>query len=348
MTKETEKISLKQTEYWYALDAVKGILIIAVFLGHIIPGVLRETFPRYLIYSFHMPIFIGISGFLLNLDKMDMRVDRLISKYWKRMLGPWIIAVCVFYIVNNLGGDLTVRSFLSAFAYPFYHLWFILGYISYLIILCVLWVMFRKLSNAYGCILIVATIISLASKWELLIGNTLINGILDMVHYNFRLYNFIFFVIGVYFRHVIQRSNQNYILKKIWIYRIATIILVLITVLLFFYGNDNVEKLMYFVLNVPLLITVLDFTISNSSIRCRWLEFLGQYSLPIYLYHVLCKFFAGYFGVEGSPMYYIVTIILFILECIAVYLLRNIPVINRYILGSQSQSLKNDRRTLKN
>lgn len=49
------------------LDAYKGILIILVILGHIMPYNLSENLPRNLIYAYHMGLFIGISGFLVDI-----------------------------------------------------------------------------------------------------------------------------------------------------------------------------------------------------------------------------------------------------------------------------------------
>ena len=59
-----EKISA----YNNSIDFFKGTLIISVFLGHLIIGNINDTFVRYFIYSFHMPLFIGISGYLFNYD----------------------------------------------------------------------------------------------------------------------------------------------------------------------------------------------------------------------------------------------------------------------------------------
>lgn len=90
--------------YWYGIDLVKGILTVLVFMGHLFPGSIRDTFPKYAIYSFHMPLFIGVSGFLLNVENLDMRLPRLFSKYWKRIILPWIIAVVGFYIATHTHG----------------------------------------------------------------------------------------------------------------------------------------------------------------------------------------------------------------------------------------------------
>lgn len=40
-----------------SVDAVKGILIFLVVIGHVLLGTLDENIIRYTIYSFHMPAF---------------------------------------------------------------------------------------------------------------------------------------------------------------------------------------------------------------------------------------------------------------------------------------------------
>ena len=61
------------------LDSLKGFAIFLVVVGHVILGYIRaETFTEYqwslqfvydVIYSFHMPLFFLISGFLYNLKR---------------------------------------------------------------------------------------------------------------------------------------------------------------------------------------------------------------------------------------------------------------------------------------
>ncbi len=53
------------------IDAVKGLLILSVILGHAIQETLKvrgigfeDNLWRNIIYSFHMPAFMAISGYL--------------------------------------------------------------------------------------------------------------------------------------------------------------------------------------------------------------------------------------------------------------------------------------------
>ena len=91
---------LTNKSMWREIDYLKGILVCLVFWGHIIPGKIRETFPRYFIYSFHMPLFIGISGFLLDIE--NIKVDlQLIKRQYFRLVRPWVISILLYYVINT-------------------------------------------------------------------------------------------------------------------------------------------------------------------------------------------------------------------------------------------------------
>lgn len=73
------------------IDALKGILILFVIAGHLLPGGLNSSFLRYSIYAFHMPLFLFISGYLFNLKKnAQSAYAHIVKKYWKRMLLEWV------------------------------------------------------------------------------------------------------------------------------------------------------------------------------------------------------------------------------------------------------------------
>jgi fucose 4-O-acetylase-like acetyltransferase len=62
--------------------------------GHILQGSLESSLPRTIIYSFHMPLFIGVSGFLFNMQKAGrMNFALLLKKYRFRVILPWVFAV---------------------------------------------------------------------------------------------------------------------------------------------------------------------------------------------------------------------------------------------------------------
>lgn len=322
--------------HWYGFDLVKGILIVFVFMGHILPGDVRDTFSRYAIYSFHMPLFIGISGFLLNIEKIDMRFPKLFTKYWKRLVLPWIIAVIFFYIATH-EGRYTLFGIIQSFCYPYYHLWYVLGFISYLLMTCFLWTVLKKTKYRWIWVFVISVVISVVSKWDLLIdlfskANIII--IYERIQNDFRMYNFIFFILGTFCRYTYEHNERLLTDKFAECLRVLMGLSIIMVVILFSFNYPNMEKIMYYVMNIPILLVVFFDCVNSSLPRSRIFEFLGKYSLPIYLYHVLCKLAAMHFFAEGSERYYLVSVLTFVIGCILVYYLRNNRFINKVIFGS--------------
>lgn len=86
-----------------SIDALKGIGIVLVILGHT-----HGLFRNY-IFSFHMPLFFFISGFLFNIEKYKS-VGVFIKKKFKTLLIPYIffsfISLIVAFIVTNNESDI--------------------------------------------------------------------------------------------------------------------------------------------------------------------------------------------------------------------------------------------------
>lgn len=54
-----------------SVDAIKGVLIFTVVLGHMLLGTLDNNPVRFLIYSFHMPAFFFISGYCVRQEQAE-------------------------------------------------------------------------------------------------------------------------------------------------------------------------------------------------------------------------------------------------------------------------------------
>ena len=95
------------------IDSLKGIAIILVVVGHciawnysdfnttILESKPSDMFWWHLIYSFHMPLFFWISGFLLPRKTINLDV------LWRRtytLLIPFICAGIIMDFLSN-GGD---------------------------------------------------------------------------------------------------------------------------------------------------------------------------------------------------------------------------------------------------
>jgi acyltransferase len=91
------------------IDVLKGIGIVYVILGHF----LHELPPyfRAYIYTFHMPLFFFISGYLFNYDK-NKQCKPFIQKRVKSLLIPYLILEGILFIYNfcyNIAFDVHIN-----------------------------------------------------------------------------------------------------------------------------------------------------------------------------------------------------------------------------------------------
>lgn len=90
------------------IDAVKGIAILLMIFGHTL-DIESKTFAY--IYSFHMPLFILISGFFYK----DVKFRTLLSKNITGILFPYALALFFQYILNiflhNMPLDTALRKY---------------------------------------------------------------------------------------------------------------------------------------------------------------------------------------------------------------------------------------------
>jgi len=76
------------------IDIAKGIGIILVVIGHTTNGVVCQW-----IYSFHMPLFLLISGFLFDIKKYPVGI-KFVKKRTHQILVPCIIFTALFLIAD--------------------------------------------------------------------------------------------------------------------------------------------------------------------------------------------------------------------------------------------------------
>lgn len=134
-----------------SIDYIKGCLIFTVIVGHVLLGSLDANLFRYVIYSFHMPAFIFLSGYLLNIEKIKLLCfAQLFSKYWQRMLLPWVIA-WVVYTAIDVYGKLSLDAVLNNIINPFYHLWYVP---SLFMMINIVWIAFRHCNSEKGIALL--------------------------------------------------------------------------------------------------------------------------------------------------------------------------------------------------
>lgn len=280
----------KKLQYNNSIDYFKGILCILVFLGHLVVGQIENNLVRYFIYSFHMPLFIGISGYLFNLEDLKENPNIFIKKIFYKILVPYILAsvfYCSFINLNFLI-ELNFREFIIKFfkdlICSYYHLWYIRGYISYMFITYFLF----KLKLGKRKIFIITFFISVIIYYIYFFAK-IDNKVLKIFLSNFQLYFLIFFITGSFIKDIKINIKLN---KMILMLGIVTIFIN--SILEFYFQhifNLNtyiVQKiLIYYISNILFLIILLMICEKYTELKNNIINFIGKNSLYFYLWHVL-------------------------------------------------------------
>ncbi len=78
-----------------SFDLLKGFLIILVITGHILPGNANEGL-RGIIYYSHMPLFLGVTGYFIKSESLNLTVRSLIKKIQYK--NDYSIFSCIYYL----------------------------------------------------------------------------------------------------------------------------------------------------------------------------------------------------------------------------------------------------------
>lgn len=104
------------------IDLFRGLLVILVILGHFSELTHRHTFIVWLGFGFRMPVLIGLTGYLFNLDHArGMRLVELVRHY-HRLIIPWLVAATVYVVLSQ---PIDWRLPLAILVRPPFHLWFV-------------------------------------------------------------------------------------------------------------------------------------------------------------------------------------------------------------------------------
>lgn len=285
------------------LDSLRGGLIILVIIGHVLLGAIEDTFIRYVIYSFHMPLFIGLTGYLINKPFLASSSNRKIFlRYWWRMLIPFLLAFLFFKLIityNAAAEDrLTFELILSYFHTPYYHLWFIPTLLIWVFLvswilkfrmnIVVLWIIFAGLSLYWA----------ISPESGISFFTTFVSKKV--------IYFFSFFLFGCLIRT--YEPQVTTLVKKYFAFW-----LMLLVASSFFYltGFDSpttsLHGMAWLLLNHTLILVTLNWAATEHSFQKmpRLLLDVGRFSLPIYLWHVAPLFVLKQYDVHiSSPLVY--------------------------------------------
>ena len=259
------------------IDSLKGFLIVLVVLGHIIICLDNVNTINHavmgLIYVFHMPLFILLSGYLTK--PADQQVG---SKLWKNA-AVLLVTIVIFHLLSVTrqvlmnGQDLT-KTLLQ---FPYGILWYLMSLIYWRFMLYYTPQPLLRRPLVY---------LSLAFVVSALSGLTQLGNLLSIQ----RALNFFpFFLLGYYYR-------QGAINQRWWKGNIVHIVVVVVLLPLIFWLYPHCGKVLngadhYPVTELPQKALILICSVAmtllvfNLARDVKWLRPIGKDSLFYYLYH---------------------------------------------------------------
>lgn len=300
-----------------SIDLLKGILIILMIVGHIDPSGIPSSPFRFGIYSFHMPLFFGISGLLVNREKLlSYDFKEVWKKYWLRLTVPFIIAFLVyyFYVFRN---DLGLSSFASNILSPFMHLWYVPTLMLFILItfLTKKWKPERVLTlSVLVCIPIIAYILK---------GD---DGVIKVVLEKYKIHFFIFYFFGYYVRNMLKGSYS--ILFPLFILSIG----IVMQTISFINGSPMINPGFY-LLNLALILLTNSMINSTMDLKFEPINWIGRNSLSIYLWHVMALSLTKLWGPKGTQELMLAQIPVMILFLGLVFLLNKVGFVRKYLFG---------------
>ena len=287
-----------------SIDYIKGSLIFTVIIGHILLGSLDANLIRYVIYSFHMPAFFFISGYLLNIEKIRLLCFcQLIGKYWKRMLLPWSIAWVVYtaYVVyDNLSFGAVANNILN----PYYHLWYVPSLFMMIVIVWTASRYFDNVKNILFFLFVTGILLFNFSNTPYSIGSA----------WNCRMLPF--FALGIVGRRLlIDIKGGGVILIPIYLAIVICTKLVM---------GENAQFFRTYLM-LPLAALLCTFAIlplmRKKLLQNKVLEYWGKQSLHIYLWHVVPIIVLKQIFTGNDVAYYIVSFALVVLFGLISYMI---------------------------
>jgi len=321
------------------IDSLKGILILLVIMGHAIAKVIgndaaNNDYWWCLIYSFHMPAFIAVSGFLQYRPAATNKKP-LHLQIWRRfcqLLIPFFIWSFFFFAIRG-----RIGSFVDCILLPNTTFWFLWA----LFFICALFALIEKVSEKWNL------------KKDLIVGLTCVVCaavlvVLKDIHIlgiQYILYYFIFYAIGYYihkFGIAIESTTVCVLMAFAWLLlasfwkpqalpEFIPLTGIAATMLRFIY------KFVVAFVAVIVLFSVAHQCLNGENKGSKALTWLGTYSLGIYVIHLtfadLVSKFVFSFVNDTWARVLILFVLLAIISSAIVWLLKKFKWTSRVFLG---------------
>ena len=300
------------------LDYLKGVLILLVISFHLVYFEQLYPFAKQVVFTFHMPGFLLISGYLMNVSKEPK--DFLRTLLWLAV--PYAVMESGFIImasilpINEHIDNLTPVVFLDRFflhpvgIYWYLHTLIVCGAIYYLV--------FRYLQRGLLMRLIAMGIICYLLAYYK-----------GMLSFSSALY----FIAGI----AIRQSGTEFIS----FFRPSRLAIVVFALLVCFSDNPNQASIggaliAYFAISS--LLSIYSFLPPTS---CSLLLFLGRNSLPLYVFSpiftFLCKQFVPYLQFDPTGLIFLLVSLVFCVSgCLLIAWLMDLTGISHFFFGRKA------------
>ena len=259
------------------IDSLKGFLIILVLLGHVITAVDNVNVINHavmgLIYVFHMPLFILISGYVTKNP-----AEQTPRQMWSRV-GNIFITLVIFHLLSVLRRYFQDDTYNATFfSFPYGILWYLMCLIYWRIMLYYTpkWLLNRPVLN-----LAIALLISILCGLSHLYNFFAIQRGLNF---------YFFFLLGYYFK-------QGAVNTKWWNFNVLHIAVAVILLPIIFWLFPRCGNIMngadhYTLVDIPQKVMILSCSLAmcllvfNKMPEVKMLTHIGKDSLFYYLYHI--------------------------------------------------------------
>ncbi|MDP4145752.1 MAG: acyltransferase [Bacillota bacterium] len=264
------------------IDILKGTAILAVIFGHAVQRGLvynyTDTIAWKIIYSFHMPLFVLLSGFTLYISTSNYNFNWVKKKFY-RLIIPLITWTIITEFMSNFNftglkpftyfPDSVYQFIKTSVAHPDWVFWFLWTIFIFMIIFYLV----NKVSNKYSivnkyqiaCFIIIEMILLMLPKEYL--------GLRKICYY------FPMFICGYYIS-----KFKNYVFKYLKYVAVPSII---IWVLFADKWGSDVIKFNFTIIYKYIIafagIISIYFVVRLFKNYLKWLAYFGRNSLELYL-----------------------------------------------------------------
>jgi fucose 4-O-acetylase-like acetyltransferase len=262
------------------IDSLKGYAIILVLLGHVIvfsnPIQFSMSWLFAFIYSFHMPLLLFLSGYLVYQKPIDSKI-KFVYKKFKGLILPYFVWLSISIIItNNFVFNSRISDYIIEHVVVYDNIWFLpVLFISFIILL--IYIVSKNFLKNYRFEFFTVLLFSSAYilSWTF---NPPFQGLLIVRWFS------PFVLLGY-----IAAEYKERIFKKLYIFPLSAVLFALLLpswskYVINFANVNNLNLIIDFILAITgivisyCLIKSLQITIIN-----KFLKFCGIYSLEIYL-----------------------------------------------------------------